>query len=78
MATPRKRNESFIAQRRIALGITQEQLAEIVGVKRMQIYLWENGKNSPRAAHLVKLAAALNCSIDELLQSFDTKNDTAE
>lgn len=39
--------KSEIAKLRHALGMTQEQLAAEVGVSRVAVTLWENGKRSP-------------------------------
>lgn len=56
-----------IRARREALGITQEQLAELVGISRITISQWERGKNKPWARHLPALAAVFDCSVGELL-----------
>lgn len=60
---------SPIAQRRIALGMTQKQLAEAVGCYPKDICRWELGKREPRINALLKLADALNCTVDELIQT---------
>lgn len=59
---------SPIAQRRIALGMTQKQLAEAVGCSPKDICRWELGKCEPRINSLLRLAEALNCTVDELLK----------
>lgn len=48
-------------------GLTQAQLAEKVGLKRMTIYNYEAGIRQPNTEKLVLLANALNCSIDEIV-----------
>ena len=55
-----------IKENRARLGLTQEQLAEKVGVRRETIVLLEKGKYNPslRLAH--DIAVALGVSIDEL------------
>ena len=60
-------SHSSIARRRIALGMTQKQLAEAVGCYPKDICRWELGKHSPRGEALLKLSRALNCTIDELI-----------
>ena len=50
-------------------GMTQEQLANILGVNRTTVTLWEVGINKPRADMLIKLADVLQCPIDVLLRS---------
>ena len=57
-----------IAVRRVSAGLTQEQLAELVGIKRAQIALLEAGKCYPRKNTAQKLAQALGCSPGELIQ----------
>lgn len=56
----------FIAECRIAKKLTQEQLAEIIGVSRKSISRWENGNSMPDYSILDILCNALNVSINEL------------
>lgn len=39
--------------------LTQEELAQRVGVTKMTIYSWERGETGPRPAHIRKLAEVL-------------------
>lgn len=65
---PRDRGSaSPIAQRRLALGMTQQQLAEVVGCRQVDISLWENGQRRPRVETAVKIAQALGCGVEELI-----------
>ena len=48
-------------------GLTQKELAEIVGVQDAVISNWETGRNSPNVDVLKKLCTALNTSADELI-----------
>ena len=57
-----------IADRRKELGMTQEALAARLGVDRSTVTKWETGFSNPTAAKLPKLAAILNCTVDELLR----------
>lgn len=63
--------EIFIAnillQKRREKGITQEQLAEFIGVSKASVSKWETGQSYPDIALLGPLAAYFNISIDELL-----------
>lgn len=59
---------SPIAQRRIALGMTQQQLAEAIGSTQQMIAKWEMCKRDPRISSLLRLADALNCTVDDLIQ----------
>ena len=48
-------------------GLTQKELAEIVGVQGAVISNWETGRNRPNVDVLKKLCTALNTSADELI-----------
>ena len=48
-------------------GLTQKELAEIVGVQDAVISNWETGRNRPNVDVLKKLCTALNTSADELI-----------
>ena len=49
-------------------GITQTQLGERVGVHYRTVLRWEADENEPSITMLVKIADALDCSVDELVQ----------
>lgn len=53
--------------------LSQEDLAELIGVTRQTISNWELGETSPNPLQLKQLSKTLNISIDELLDN-DTKN----
>ncbi|MBQ8248611.1 MAG: helix-turn-helix transcriptional regulator [Clostridia bacterium] len=57
----------LIKDKRLSLGLTQEELAQKVGVQRTTVTMWENGEAYPRADKLVKLSKLFGCSIDELM-----------
>ena len=48
-------------------GLTQEELAEKVGVKRMTIYNYEAGIRYPTPDRLKEIARVLGCSLDDLI-----------
>lgn len=52
-------------------GLTQKQLAELVGCSQPMIVLWESEKCEPTATAIVKLSEALECSADYLLGKTD-------
>lgn len=56
---PRHTNDSRIAQARLKKGLTQGQLADIIGVTKAQISNWENGFRNPKVSALMKIADAL-------------------
>jgi transcriptional regulator with XRE-family HTH domain len=53
-----------IRQRRWAIGMTQQQLAEAVGIKFQQIQKYETGMNRVSASRLWDIAQALRVSIN--------------
>ncbi len=57
---------SIIANRRREMGLTQEGLAEILGVTPQAISKWERGSGYPDISLLPDLALTLGFSIDEL------------
>ncbi|SFM08010.1 helix-turn-helix domain-containing protein [Halanaerobium salsuginis] len=48
-------------------GLTQKKLAELIGVKRSTIAGYESKNQEPSYQILLKIARALNCSVDSLL-----------
>ena len=64
---PRATNNSPIARRRIAAGLTQTQLAERLGVTQLTVSRWENEGRIPRRPMLYKLAEMLACELRDLL-----------
>lgn len=75
-----------IQAKRRAKGMTQEQLAQLVGVSSAAVSKWETASALPDVALLCPLARALDCTPDELLdfkpqlteQEVDTLGETAE
>lgn len=57
-----------LAHYRRAAGLTQEALAEAVGVSRQAVGKWESGAAYPEAEKLPLLADVLHCSLDALLR----------
>lgn len=51
---------------RLSRGLTQKQLAELVGVSQNAVYNWENGKREPTLATIIKLANILNTNVLKL------------
>lgn len=58
---------------RLERGLTQPDLAKLIGVSNGSISFWENGLNTPRADIINKLAKALNTTPEFLLNT-DTEN----
>ncbi|MDR2523727.1 MAG: helix-turn-helix domain-containing protein, partial [Synergistaceae bacterium] len=61
MHTPQR-----IKELRESHALTQERLAEKIGVQRNTVWRWENGKASPMEA-IVQIAAALNTTVAYLM-----------
>lgn len=49
-------------------GMTQEKLAEQVGVSRQTVSKWESGEASPELGKLLDLCGIFSCSLDDLLR----------
>lgn len=65
---PRERgNKSPITAARMAAGLTQGQLAEAIGCTQKDVSRWERGVYSPRIDVLAKMAGALGCSLEDLI-----------
>lgn len=59
--------EMKIRDRRQDAGLTQQQLADAVGVTQKQVSAWESGKNEPGIKVLKAMAHALGCTVDDLI-----------
>lgn len=57
---------TIIKQLRKDMGMTQNQLAEKMGVERSAVAKWEAGAAQPSTAKLPALAEALGCSVADL------------
>ena len=53
-------------------NLTQEALASMLGVERTTVTMWESGGITPPTKHLVTLAEALGCTLDDLLRGEGT------
>jgi len=52
---------------RVQRGLTQEELAELVGMDRVSIGYIEQGIRAPKLSTLLRISKALKISIQELL-----------
>lgn len=59
---------------RVECNLTQEELANKVGVARGTINYWERGSREPKIGDVIRLASELNTSCDYLLQGVHTEN----
>lgn len=69
-----KKTGSFLKELRKEKGLTQEQLAEILGVTNRSVSRWENGVNMPDFDLVIELANYFEVSIEEFLNG-ERRND---
>jgi len=60
-----------IRQRRIMLGLTQQQMAELIGVTYQQAHKYETGINRISAGRLYQIARALGVNISYFFEDVD-------
>ena len=65
---PRQTNESKLARARIARGLTQAQLAAMVGCAQEEISRWERGMHTMGGQRLAQIARTLGCRIEDILE----------
>ena len=58
---------AFLKQLRSEKGVTQEQLAEILGVSGRTVSRWETGRNLPDLSILVQISEYYQVDIKEIL-----------
>lgn len=61
-------------------GMTQEQLANLVGVSRQSVAKWESDRSYPEMDKLIKMTGIFGCTLDELVMgtvSLDAEDDSA-
>lgn len=52
-------------------GLTQQELADKIGIKQQQLSQWESNKFEPTVSSIVALAKALNVSFDDLFDGIE-------
>ncbi|MGB3465582.1 MAG: helix-turn-helix domain-containing protein [Cyclobacteriaceae bacterium] len=68
MTESAKKYGQRIKEIRVAKELTQQELAERLGIKRETINNVENGRQKPTIEFLIKLSSEVNMSLDEILQ----------
>ena len=58
---------SKIATHRKRAGLTQQELADALGVTQAAVANWETGRRCPPVKTLLRLAEALGCTIADLI-----------
>ena len=67
---------SYIARKRKEQNLTQEQLAEQLGVSNKTVSKWENGKCMPDYSIIQTLCEALHVTLPELMDGEDAAEDS--
>ena len=70
--------EEQIKHYRKQAGLSQEKMAEKIGVSRQAITKWENGTGTPDIANLMAIADLFQISVDELLSSEKSEKKQAD
>lgn len=63
---------------RLRCQMTQEFVAETLGVSRQSVSKWENGASDPNTSNLIALAKLYNVSPEELLHCVTKEAETAQ
>ena len=67
-----------IHQFRRKCGLSQEQLAEKIGVSRQAVSKWESGTSTPELEKLIALSACFHITLDELVREPELTEDRKE
>ena len=68
---------TYIRSRRQNIGMTQKQLAKLVGVTSVTISRWESGQREPIWSDFVKLCEVLEMELEWFIReesNYDSKN----
>ena len=63
---------------RMAAGLTQKDLANIIKVDQSQVSAWETGRFAPRVGKIPKLAEALHCDVGQIARAVAQIGDKSE
>ena len=55
-----------VKERREALKMTQQEMADAIGTTKQAYHEWESGKREPTLSSAIKIARKLNASLDDL------------
>lgn len=61
-----------IKQLRKAKGLTQQELAQNAGVSYLSIHRYESGERIPSVDIAARIAQALGCTVDDLINTQET------
>ena len=69
----RKSLGQVLKEHRLRCSMTQEFVAEAMGVSRQAVSKWENGTADPSTSNLLKLARLYGVEPEELIRSIQTE-----
>ena len=76
-----KNKQTFFCKRlkniMLEQGLTQQRLADKIGVGQQLISFWVTGKQKPTVTSLKKIAEALNVPLNYFFENSDNNNDVA-
>lgn len=67
-----------IRERRRAIGLTQQELAEAIGITFQQVQKYERGMNRVSFSRLAEIAHTLRCGLSDLAQGLEVSASRAE
>lgn len=67
-----------IKQARQKAHLSQEKVAELIGVSRQAVTKWESGQSAPNTENLFRLAEILGITVDQLIATEDNSRSIAE
>ncbi|HUZ71824.1 MAG TPA: helix-turn-helix transcriptional regulator [Stellaceae bacterium] len=67
-----------IRNRRVMLGFTQQQLADLIGVTYQQAHKYERGINRVSAGRLYVIARVLSVPVSSFFEGLDSETDRSE
>ena len=66
----------MLKERRTAAKMTQEFVAETIGVSRQAVSKWESGRSDPSTTNLIALAKLFGIEPEELLRAAEVKDES--
>lgn len=71
----RKSLGELLKENRLRCKMTQEFVAESLGVSRQAVSKWENGTSDPSTSNLLALSKLYGISAEDLLKNIQTRED---
>ena len=62
---------NIIKKARLTEGLTQKEVADVLGVSIVAVCKWENGKSLPAPRRLKKIADVLHISVSSLISEWE-------